>query len=84
MPRDRECMVYARECLRLARMAEDPVIQARLTEIAHLWMAAAMEETLDAAPPRAARRNRPGPRRRGVVKGDFIAPLANTRRTTAC
>jgi hypothetical protein len=53
MPVDRECIIYAGECLRLARMAEDPVIQARLTEMAHHWMAAARQETLDAAPPQA-------------------------------
>jgi hypothetical protein len=82
MPVDRECIIYAGECLRLARMAKDPVIQARLTEMAHHWMAAARQETLDAAPRRAARRNRPDPRRRSVVKGEFFAPLANTRRTT--
>jgi len=42
---DQECVDYARECVRLAGMAEnDPELREWLIQAARLWMAAAMHE----------------------------------------
>jgi hypothetical protein len=41
---DRECLDYARECERLARMANDQEIQEYLFDLARKWMALALGE----------------------------------------
>jgi hypothetical protein len=35
---------YARECVRLAQLADDPKLRERLLQMAREWMAAAMHE----------------------------------------
>jgi hypothetical protein len=41
---ENECVGYARECVRLAGLTEDPVLRDQLLDIAGSWMAAAMHE----------------------------------------
>jgi hypothetical protein len=52
---DQECLGYARECERLARMANDQELQQYLFDLAGKWMALALgEEKMpepEAAPP---------------------------------
>ena len=50
METESECIEYARECVRLAGLTDDPDIRDRLLEIAREWMAAAMGEDVAAAP----------------------------------
>jgi hypothetical protein len=52
MATESECIEYARECVRLAGLTDDPDIRDRLLEIARDWMAAAMGEdaSMEAAP----------------------------------
>jgi hypothetical protein len=54
MATESECIEYARECVRLAGLTDDPDIRDRLLEIARDWMAAAMGE---AAPSISASEN---------------------------
>ena len=42
--RDSICHDSARECIRLARMSDDPELRYELFEMARQWMALAMEE----------------------------------------
>ena len=53
MATESECIQYARECVRLAGLTDDPDIRDRLLEIAREWMAAAMGEdvSMEAAAP---------------------------------
>jgi hypothetical protein len=44
MPSDHELRSYASECVRLARLADDPHIRERLLQIAREWMAVAVHE----------------------------------------
>jgi hypothetical protein len=44
MATESECIEYARDCVRLAVLADDPGIRDRLLEIARDWMATAMHE----------------------------------------
>jgi hypothetical protein len=44
MATEKECIEYARECVRLAGLANEPDIRERLLDIAREWMAAAMHE----------------------------------------
>ena len=41
---DSICHDSARECIRLARMSDDPELRYELFEMARQWMALAMEE----------------------------------------
>jgi hypothetical protein len=41
---DNECVVYARECVRLAGLAESPELRKKLLQMARDWMAAAMRD----------------------------------------
>ena len=41
---DSICHNSARECIRLARMSDDPELRYELFEMARQWMALAMEE----------------------------------------
>ena len=41
---DRDCVVYARECARLATATSDPEIREALLNMAREWMAMAMQE----------------------------------------
>jgi hypothetical protein len=41
MATDDECVGYARECVRLAGLAEDPELRERLLQMAREWMAEA-------------------------------------------
>ena len=50
MATESECIEYARECVRLAGLTDDPDIRDRLLEIARDWMATAMGEDEAAAP----------------------------------
>jgi hypothetical protein len=50
MATESECIEYARECVRLAGLTDDPDIRDRLLETARDWMAAAMGEDEAAAP----------------------------------
>jgi hypothetical protein len=42
---DDDCMSYARDCVRLAGLAKDPLLQEQLLNMAREWMAVAMHET---------------------------------------
>ena len=44
MATDEECMAYARECVRLAGLTDEPEIRDQLFALAREWMAAAMQE----------------------------------------
>jgi hypothetical protein len=44
MATDKECVEYARDCVRLAGLATDPELRERLLQQAREWMAAAMGE----------------------------------------
>ena len=41
---DRECVEFARECVRLARLVQDLEVREQLIDMAREWMAAAMRE----------------------------------------
>ena len=41
---DQEMEGYARECVRLAQLANDPELRERLMQMAREWMAVAMHE----------------------------------------
>jgi hypothetical protein len=49
MSPDHELESYASECVRLARLTDDPHIRERLFQMARQWMAVAMDETARAA-----------------------------------
>ena len=51
MATESECIEYARECVRLAGLTDDPDIRDRLLEIARDWMAAAMGEDISMEEP---------------------------------
>jgi hypothetical protein len=53
MAADEECMGYARECVRLARLASDQQIREKLFAIARDWMAAALDDRHVSSPPPA-------------------------------
>jgi hypothetical protein len=64
MASDKECVDHARECVRLAGLAQDAELRERLLNIAREWMATAMHERFmpDIKPLTAARQvrcNRP-------------------------
>jgi hypothetical protein len=42
---DDECVSYARDCVRLAELAQDPLLREQLLNMAREWMAVAMHET---------------------------------------
>jgi hypothetical protein len=44
MAADNECLDYARECVRLAELTDDPELRNQLLQMAREWMAAAMRE----------------------------------------
>ena len=44
MATDQECAAYARECVRLAELTDEPEIRDQLFALAREWMAAAMQE----------------------------------------
>ena len=44
MATDQECVAYARECVRLAELTDEPEIRDQLFALAREWMAAAMQE----------------------------------------
>lgn len=44
MVSDDECVEYARECVRLAGLVENPELRERLLNMAREWMAVAMHE----------------------------------------
>ena len=44
MVSDNECVEYARECVRLAGLVEEPELRERLLSMAREWMAVAMHE----------------------------------------
>jgi NADH:ubiquinone oxidoreductase subunit D len=44
MATDKECVGYARECVRLARLTQDQRIREQLLNMAREWMAVAMHE----------------------------------------
>jgi hypothetical protein len=41
---DDDCIGYARECVRLAGLTQDPELQDQLLDMAREWMATAMHE----------------------------------------
>jgi hypothetical protein len=41
---EKDCESYARECVRLSELTEDPRLQTALMQMAREWMAAAIEE----------------------------------------
>jgi NADH:ubiquinone oxidoreductase subunit D len=49
MATDKECVDYARECVRLAEMANDPQIRQQLLQLADDWMAIAKNKKGDKA-----------------------------------
>ena len=44
MTTENECVEYARNCVRLAGLAENPELRERLLQMARKWMAVAMHE----------------------------------------
>jgi hypothetical protein len=44
MVRDRECDSWARECVRLAGLADDPETREQLLNMAREWIAVVMQE----------------------------------------
>jgi hypothetical protein len=44
MATDQERVAYARECVRLAELTDEPEIRDQLFALAREWMAAAMQE----------------------------------------
>ena len=44
MATDQECAAYARECVRLAGLTDEPEIRDQLFALAREWTAAAMHE----------------------------------------
>ena len=44
MATDQECVAYARECVRLAELTDEPEIRDQLFALAREWTAAAMHE----------------------------------------
>jgi len=44
MPPDRDCVEYARECVRLAGLAENADMREHFLQLAREWMALAMNE----------------------------------------
>jgi hypothetical protein len=44
MASDKEMEGYARECVRLAQLADDQQVRERLLQMARKWMAAAMDK----------------------------------------
>jgi hypothetical protein len=44
MPIDNQCIDYARDCLRIGRLADDPELRRHLARRAREWMAAARRE----------------------------------------
>jgi hypothetical protein len=49
---DEECLDYARECVRLAGLSEDPEVRERLIQMARQWMSATRPEELQDDPNR--------------------------------
>ena len=47
---DKDLEDYARDCVRLARLARDPIIRDRLMQMARDWMAEATHESKAAEP----------------------------------
>lgn len=41
---ENECVAFARDCVRLAGLAENPELRERLLQMARKWMAVAMHE----------------------------------------
>ena len=41
---DEDCLIYARECVRLANLTTDPEIRDSLVQIAREWIAVAMHK----------------------------------------
>jgi hypothetical protein len=50
MTTDKECMEYARECVRLAGLTDHQQIRDQLLNMAREWMGAAMHEGEPTAP----------------------------------
>ncbi len=44
MATDKQCIEYARECMRLADNVPDPEIRQQLQKLANDWMAVSMKE----------------------------------------
>jgi hypothetical protein len=44
MATDNECLDYARECVRLTELTDDPELRNQLLQMAREWMATAMRE----------------------------------------
>jgi hypothetical protein len=53
MAADKDCMGYARECVRLAGLTTDQEIREKLFAIARDWMAAALDDRYVSSPPPA-------------------------------
>jgi hypothetical protein len=64
MATDEECVDYARECVRLAGLANDQELREQLLQMARNWMAEAMHERCKdavALKPASSRRAEPSP-----------------------
>ena len=57
MASDKEMEEYARECVRLAQLADDQQVREQLLQMAREWMAAAMRE--EKRPRYRSRRGKP-------------------------
>jgi hypothetical protein len=53
---DDDCIGYARECVRLAGLTQDPELRDQLLNMAREWMATAMHEAKGPTPARSAHR----------------------------
>ena len=59
MAYDQDCERYARECVRLARLVQEPALREQLLQMAREWMAVVMGE--DDAPAASPGKQRAGP-----------------------
>jgi len=59
---DKECVGYARDCVRLAGLTEDPELREWLLERAREWMASAMCEPGSPLGSKPGEPQRPAPR----------------------
>ena len=59
MTTDKECMEYARECVRLAGLTDDQQIRDQLLNMAREWMGAAMMHEGEPTAPDPVQRIKP-------------------------
>jgi hypothetical protein len=73
---DKEVEGYARDCVWLAELTDDPEIREQLFQMAREWMAAAMHE--ERLPERKLPLSLGGSRRLGPAKRGLLPPRGNS------